>query len=72
MQQPNDDHEGFETDAAFIADWTAWAEAQKQRPLTLNELIAKYGTRGSFVGVQPERSATGKNWYIDAPRGDTE
>lgn len=29
-EQLSDEHEGFETDAAFIADWTAWAEAMER------------------------------------------
>ena len=30
MQPPNDEHEGIETDAQFIADWTQWAERNKR------------------------------------------
>lgn len=30
MQPANDDHDGIETDAQFIADWQAWAATHKK------------------------------------------
>lgn len=49
----NDDHEGFETDAAFIADWQAWAEREEVRKGVPGNYgnIMKIDARG-FQGVK--------------------
>lgn len=50
MQPVNDEHDGIETDAQFIADWQAWvAEREREKPfevMIIDNLLGSWGFYG--------------------------